>query len=46
MNPHTAMVIPMMGYILALMLPIHMSIYKKDSRIYRKFPPNLTEVKD
>jgi FHS family L-fucose permease-like MFS transporter len=30
-NAHTAMAIPMMGYILALIFPIYVNIYKKDS---------------
>ncbi|KAJ5916475.1 hypothetical protein N7504_000490 [Penicillium tannophilum] len=30
-NAHTAMAIPMMGYILALIFPIYVNIYKRDS---------------
>ena len=29
-NAHTAMAIPMMGYILALIFPIYVNIYKRD----------------
>ncbi|KAJ5308226.1 hypothetical protein N7476_008882 [Penicillium atrosanguineum] len=42
-NAHTAMAIPMMGYILALVFPIYVNIYKKDSMdLHRNTEINVT----
>lgn len=40
---HTAMVIPMMGYVLAMIFPIYVNIYKKDSMdLHRDTEINVT----
>ncbi|KAJ5104046.1 hypothetical protein N7532_004575 [Penicillium argentinense] len=42
-NAHTAMVIPMMGYVLAMVFPIYVNIYKKDSMdLHRDTEINVT----
>ncbi|KAJ5211759.1 uncharacterized protein N7498_003405 [Penicillium cinerascens] len=46
-NAHTAMVIPMIGYILALVFPIYVNIYKKDTMdLHRNTEINVTAQMD